>query len=418
MSSERIAIVGLGYVGLPLAVAFSKNFSVIGYDHDRYRIKELNNGFDRTLEVENKSDLDSVKFTNQLSQLKSCNVFIITVPTPINRFKEPDLSLLEKACQSVGSVLAKGAVIIFESTVYPGCTRDFCVPILERCSNLKLGIGFSVGFSPERINPGDKKHTLKNITKIISSSDNDGLMRIRKIYSKIIDAPIHEANSLEIAEAAKIIENTQRDLNIALMNEFSIILKRMNINSKEVIEAASTKWNFHNYSPGFVGGHCIGVDPYYLTYKAKDLGINPKVILSGRNMNDGMAKIVGKYFLKIIKQKKLRTDKILILGATFKENCPDIRNSKVLDLINFFNSRGIKPYLHDPFVDKRPWKNYKYFFKTCIKANERFDAIFLSVPHSKLIKNNKLVFQSNLSDHGIILDLKSALKESECIFRW
>ena len=334
----KLAVIGLGYVGLPLALEFSKKKKVIGFDINNTRINELNSGVDKNLEFKKKNLLSSkkIKFTNKIEHLRSANCFIITVPTPINNKKKPDLKPLLDASKMIGKIIKKGDIIIYESTVYPGCIEEVCVPELEKFSKLKFNLDFFCGYSPERINPGDKKHTISNIKKITSGSTKEIAKVIDALYNEIIKVGTHKTSSIRIAEAAKVIENTQRDLNIALINEFSILFKKLNINTDEVLNAAGSKWNFLPFKPGLVGGHCIGVDPYYLTYKAKKVNYNPKIILSGRKLNDNMGNYVALELIKKMKQKniKIKKSKILISGLTFKENCPDLRNSGVQKVIS------------------------------------------------------------------------------------
>ena len=334
---NKITVIGLGYVGLPLAIEFGKHFQTKGYDINSKRIQDLKKGIDSTLEVCKAQFRSSKKisFTNDINDIKDSNIYIVTVPTPVDDFKRPNLKPLEKSSRDVGSVLKKGDTVIYESTVYPGATEEFCVPILENESGLKLNKDFFCGYSPERINPGDKKHTLTNITKIVSGSNKKALKNINELYSKIIKAGIHKAPSIKVAEAAKVIENTQRDVNIALINELSMLFAKLNINSKDVFDAANTKWNFLDFRPGLVGGHCIGVDPYYLTHKAHEIGFYPEMILAGRRTNDLMSDyLVNKVFdLMIKKNIKISNARFLVMGLTFKEDCPDVRNTKVTDIV-------------------------------------------------------------------------------------
>ena len=415
-TTEKISIIGLGYVGLPLAVALSKSFKVLGFDVNQSRVSELNEGFDRTLEVARK-DLKNAKnltISSSHIDIAGSDIFIVTVPTPIDKKNNPDLTFLKLASQTIASSIKKGSIVIYESTVYPGCTEEICVPILEKFSNLSFNKDFSVGYSPERINPGDRNHAIGDVVKIVSASNKKSLNIIHNLYSKIIPAGLHKASSIKVAEAAKIIENTQRDINIALMNEFSLILKELQIDSKEVIEAAGTKWNFHKYSPGLVGGHCIGVDPYYLTYKAKKLGINPRVILSGRQVNDSMHKEVAKFLLKNSAGNK---NKILILGATFKENCPDTRNSRIENFISEINLQGIKPHVYDPFLNKRPdFQGQFNFLKKW--PSKKYDGVLLAVPHQSIISKKLADFLDLLNQNGILLDFKSVLPKHQKILRW
>ena len=336
MKTKKIALIGLGYVGLPLAIEFGKKFKVVGFDISKERIDLLKKNEDPNLEISKKEFSDSahLNFSHNIDDIKDCNIYIITVPTPIDKHKTPDLTALEKSSKTVGSVLKKGDIVIYESTVYPGATEEFCVPILEKQSGLKFNTDFYCGYSPERINPGDKKHKLIDIKKVTAGSTPEIALEVDELYNEIIVAGTHKAESIKVAEAAKVIENTQRDLNIALINELSIIFKKLNIDTEAVLKAAETKWNFNSFRPGLVGGHCIGVDPYYLTYKSKIAGYEPKIILAGRKLNDNMSTYVTKNILKILTKKKIKIKKakILIMGLSFKENCSDLRNSKILDV--------------------------------------------------------------------------------------
>src|SRR5579872_3108521 len=351
----RIGIVGLGYVGLPLAVEFGKHFETIGFDVKSARIAELKAGRDSTLEVSKAGLKEATRltYTTDLADLKRCQVFIVTVPTPIDGYKRPDLTPLERASDSVGKVLKVGDVIIYESTVYPGCTEEVCVPILERVSGLKFNRDFFVGYSPERINPGDKEHRLTTIKKVTSGSTPEVAEFVDQLYSRIIKAGTHRASSIRVAEAAKVIENTQRDVNIALINELALIFNRLGIDTEEVLNAAGTKWNFLPFRPGLVGGHCIGVDPYYLTHKAQEIGYNPEMILAGRRLNDNMSLYVAGEITKLMARKRIHVNgcRALVLGITFKENCPDIRNSKVVDVIRELQKFGAQVDVHDPWAD-------------------------------------------------------------------
>jgi UDP-N-acetyl-D-glucosamine/UDP-N-acetyl-D-galactosamine dehydrogenase len=352
--NRKIAVIGLGYVGLPMAVAFGKTHEIIGFDIKTRRIEELKAGIDVTLEV-NSSELKNacIQYTNQVADLKEANFFIIAVPTPVDAGNKPDLTPLIKASETVGKALKKGDIVVYESTVYPGATEEDCIPVLECISGLKFGPDFTVGYSPERINPGDKEHTFTKIKKIVSASDIATLKIVSNVYASVVTAGVFEASSIKVAEAAKVIENTQRDLNIALMNEIAVIFKKMNIDTNEVIEAAGSKWNFLKFRPGLVGGHCIGVDPYYLTHKAEKLGYIPEVILAGRRINDGMAKFIAQETIKKMLQNGVDVARstVTVMGVTFKEDCPDIRNSKVIDLINELKSVGITVQVSDDNVD-------------------------------------------------------------------
>src|SRR5262252_9036237 len=350
----RIGVVGLGYVGLPLAVEFGKHFETIGFDVNPQRVAQLRKGRDSTLEVspEELRAAQRLTFTTDLEQLRRCRVFVVTVPTPIDGYKRPDLSPLIRASESVEAVLGKGALVIYESTVYPGCTEEVCVPILERVSGLKFNKDFFAGYSPERINPGDKEHRLPTIRKITSGSTPEVAEFVDRLYRAIIRAGTHKATSLKVAEAAKVIENTQRDVNIALMNELSLIFRRLGIETLEVLQAAGTKWNFLPFRPGLVGGHCIGVDPYYLTHKAQEVGYHPEVILAGRRINDNMAKHVADETVKLMLRKGLPVlgGRVLVLGLTFKENCPDVRNSKVVDIVRTLQGYNVQVDVYDPWI--------------------------------------------------------------------
>ena len=419
----KIAIIGLGYVGLPLAVQFAKKYDVIGFDVNHKRISQLRKGLDKTNELSN-SDIinvsNSLTFTSNDSDLKFANFYVVTVPTPINQRKQPDLTSIKSASKMLGGVLKKGDFVVFESTVYPGVTRDICIPIIEKISKMSLNKDFYVGYSPERINPGDKKHKVSDIVKVVSGSNKFSLNIISKIYTSVITAGIHRASSIEVAEAAKVIENTQRDLNIALANELSIIFNKIGIDTKEVIEAASTKWNFSPYYPGLVGGHCIGVDPYYLTYKSKQVGHNPRVILSGRSLNDNMPRQIISSLTKALKlkDKPIVNSRILILGYTFKENCPDIRNTKVHDVIKILQKKNADITLFDPLINKSDLKDiFKNILITRLPKKSFFDAVLLCVPHDEFKKMGSKRIRSFLSTDGIFFDVKSLFKKNESDLR-
>jgi len=403
-----ICVIGLGYVGLPLAVSFAEAYKVIGFDINERRINELNSSFDNTYEVSKQEIINSqITFTNSEEDLKNIDIFIVTVPTPVTADKKPDLSMLTNASELVGKKLSQDNIVVFESTVFPGCTEEICIPILEKESGLLLNKNFGVGYSPERINPGDKAHSFKTISKVISASDNSFLDKIEEIYSKVINAEIFRAKSIKVAEASKIIENTQRDINIALMNEFSTILSKMNIRTKDVLDAASTKWNFINFEPGLVGGHCIGVDPYYLAFKADKLGIKPKVILAGRETNNMMPNFIIE---KVLSEKNLSSPEVLILGLTFKENCPDIRNSKSFDLIRELNLKGIKPHISDIYINASDLTNERIdadFIDNLEKHAGCFDILFFLVPHDEYIEKGYSFFKTLLKADGYFFDLKS-----------
>jgi len=381
----RIGVVGLGYVGLPLAVEFGKHFDTVGFDVKAERIAALKRGIDATLEA-SKAELRSstqLTFSTDLAELKRCRVFIITVPTPIDEYKRPDLTPLVRASESVGRALKKGAVVVYESTVYPGCTEEICVPILERESRLKFNQDFFAGYSPERINPGDKEHRLPSIRKITSGSTPEAAEFVDQLYRTIIKAGTYKASSIKVAEAAKVIENTQRDVNIALINELALIFNRLGIDTEEVLNAAGTKWNFLPFRPGLVGGHCIGVDPYYLTHKAQQIGYNPEMILAGRRLNDNMASYVAGQIVKQMTGKRILVNgaRVLVLGATFKENCPDIRNSKVFDVVSELTKYGAQVEMYDPWADSRECQHE--YGRRLVKSLQRarYDAVIIAVAH-------------------------------------
>ena len=357
LSDLKIAVIGLGYVGLPLAVEFGKKVPVVGFDIHTTRIEELKSGQDHTLEVSSDElkEATYLSYSSDLADLYSCNFFIVTVPTPIDEFKQPDLTPLIKASTSIGKVLKKGDIVVYESTVYPGATEETCIPVLEQVSNLKFNQDFFAGYSPERINPGDKLHRVTNILKITSGSTPEVADFIDQVYNLVIEAGTHKATSIKVAEAAKVIENTQRDVNIALINELAVIFNKMGIDTEAVLQAAGTKWNFLPFRPGLVGGHCIGVDPYYLTHKAQSIGYHPEIILAGRRLNDGMGAYVVTQLVKAMIKKKIQVEgaKILVLGLSFKENCPDIRNTKIIDIVNELTEYNIAADVYDPWVDAR-----------------------------------------------------------------
>lgn len=405
---EKIAVIGLGYVGLPIALEFARKFSVIGFDINAQRIEMLRNKIDPSNELEpHEFDNTDITFTHDLKVLGEARFFIVAVPTPIDEHNTPDLKPLLAASQSVGSVLKKGDYVVFESTVYPGCTEEDCVPVLEKLSGLKMNSDFYVGYSPERINPGDREHTLTKIKKVVSGSTPEALELISKVYGAIITAGIHNAPSIKVAEAAKIIENTQRDINIALMNELSLIFNLMGINTYEVLEAAGTKWNFLKFYPGLVGGHCIGVDPYYLTYKAQEIGYHSKVILSGRQINDSMGAYVAKETIKhlISTDKSLKRTNVLIMGATFKENVTDIRNSKVVDILNELRSFSINVDVVDPHASSEELE-HEYGFSLCEKPGNKYDAVIVAVSHKEYLNLDENYFNSISAEHGLLVDIK------------
>ena len=406
----KIAIIGLGYVGLPLALEFAKNRKVIGFDLKKKRIEELNSGIDKNFEF-NKEEIENTKnlnFTNNEEDLKYANCFIITVPTPINELKKPNLQPLLKASEMIGKIIKEGDLIIYESTVYPGCTEEVCVPILEKFSNLKFNQDFFCGYSPERINPGDKKHTISNIKKITSGSTPKILDLIDSLYNEIITAGTHKASSIKVAEAAKVIENTQRDINIALINELSMIFSKLNIDTKEVLDAAGSKWNFLPFKPGLVGGHCIGVDPYYLTYKAESVGHHPKIILAGREINDNMGSHVVSEMIKKMEEKKIniKNSKILIMGITFKENCSDIRNSGVKMVFERLNKYTDNIDLYDPWADREEIKKIYGINSQQTLDKGNYDGIIIAVAHKIFIEMGKIEILNLCKKNHIIYDLK------------
>jgi UDP-N-acetyl-D-galactosamine dehydrogenase len=417
--NKRIAIIGLGYVGLPLAVAFSEKYPVIGFDIAGWRIDELNRGYDRTLEVEEeelKKAIDrGIKFTNNLEDIKEANIYIVTVPTPIDKHKNPDLTPLKKASESIGKILKKGDIVIYESTVYPGCTEEVCVPILEKESGLKFNEDFFVGYSPERINPGDKNRTVTKILKVTSGSNPEIAKEIDNLYASVIEAGTYLAPSIKVAEAAKVIENAQRDVNISFMNELALIFDRLGIDTKEVLEAAGTKWNFLKFTPGLVGGHCIGVDPYYLTYKAQEVGYYPEVILSGRRINDNMGIFVANKLIKLMIKKghTIKGSKVLVLGITFKENCPDIRNSRVIDVVRELEEFGCDVDVYDPWADKEEVKReYGFELLKDIKEFKKYDGIVLAVAHKEFKDLEGDLKKAKEEKNIAVYDIKSFFDKS------
>ena len=411
--SNKIAVIGLGYVGLPLAHAFSSKYEVVGFDIAQWRIDELRSGVDRTLELSteqvNEAIANKMQFTNQLDEIADCNIYIVTVPTPIDKHKKPDLTPLIKASESIGKVLKKDDIVIYESTVYPGATEEECVPVLEKFSGLKFNEDFFCGYSPERINPGDKEHTVTKILKVTAGSTPEIGKKVDELYASIITAGTHLAPTIKVAEAAKVIENSQRDINIAFVNELSMIFNKLGIDTNAVLEAAGTKWNFLPFRPGLVGGHCIGVDPYYLTHKAQEVGYNPEIILAGRRLNDNMGIYVASQVIKLMikKGKKIEGSKVLVLGITFKENCPDIRNSRVIDVIRELQEFGCDVEVSDYWADKEEvQREYKLELKS--EPNiEDYDAVVLAVAHDDY-KNMKLD-----NKNQVIFDIKSILEKAD-----
>ena len=416
--SEKIAIIGLGYVGLPLAHAFSEKYDVVGFDINLERIEELDRCFDRTLELTESQIKDATSkgmiFTSDTNKIKSCNIYIVTVPTPIDSSNKPDLSPLIKSSQMIGAVLSEGDIVIYESTVYPGVTEEVCVPELEKVSSLKFNKDFFCGYSPERINPGDKEHTVTKILKVTSGSTAEIATVVDELYSSIIAAGTHKASSIKVAEASKVIENTQRDVNIALVNELSLIFNTMGIDTNEVIEAAATKWNFIKLKPGLVGGHCIGVDPYYLTYKAEELGYKPNLILGARQINNGMGKYIAEQTIKqmISKDKKIKNSNILVLGVTFKEDCPDMRNTKVVDIIEELKSYGCNIDVYDPWVDPNEKKQYYNhgIIQNPFESSKKYDSIIVAVAHKQFKKLTMEDYSSISNDEIVTIDIKGIVE--------
>ena len=409
-----LGIIGLGYVGLPLAVEFGKQYKVIGFDINGKRIKELREGKDRTLEVSTKelAEAENLSFTTELDELKKAEIYIVTVPTPVDDFKIPDLTPVIKASETAGKVIKAGDIVVYESTVYPGCTEEDCVPVIEKFSGLKFNKDFYCGYSPERINPGDKEHRVSNIKKIVSGSTPEVAQALNKLYRSIIVAGTHLAPSIKVAEAAKVIENAQRDINIAFVNELAKLFNLMNIDTLDVLEAAGTKWNFLPFRPGLVGGHCIGVDPYYLTHKAVKVGYNPEIILAGRRINDQMGAFVANQLVKlmIMKEHKINNSRVLVLGITFKENCPDIRNSKVIDIINELRSFGCSVDVYDPWAEKEEVKHEYGFDILCSEEeleDKKYEGVILAVAHNQF---KELDFASFREKGAVIYDVKGILE--------
>jgi len=405
---KKLAVIGLGYVGLPIALEFAKRLSVIGFDINPERIALMKQSIDPSQELGKEAFAGcDIVFTNSLDVLREANFFIVAVPTPVDDHNVPDLVPVQKASQTIGSAIKKGDYVVFESTVYPGCTEEDCLPIIEKLSGLKNKVDFKLGYSPERINPGDKKHTLANVVKVVAGCDAESLEQIALVYELVVKAGVHRASCIKVAEAAKIIENTQRDLNIALMNELSIIFDMMNINTYEVLEAAGTKWNFLRFQPGLVGGHCIGVDPYYLTYKARKLGYGSQVILAGRNINDDMASYVARKIIQHIIRYNgdVKSSRVLIKGATFKENVSDIRNSKVADMVKELKSFYINVEVEDPYADSDQL-NHEYGFGLSEKLSNEYDAVVIAVPHEPYLCLEESYFTNITKPHGLIADLK------------
>jgi len=414
---DKIAIIGLGYVGLPLAHAFSEKYEVIGFDINQNRIDELNQGHDRTLELTGSQVQEMKKnsmFTSALNEIAHCNIFIVTVPTPIDEHNRPDLTPLVKSSESIGKVLKKGDIVIYESTVYPGVTEDVCVPTLEKMSGLIFNQDFFAGYSPERINPGDKEHTVKKILKVTAGSTPDIADKVDALYASVITAGTHKCSSIKVAEASKVIENTQRDVNIALINELALIFDTMNIDTNEVVDAAATKWNFIKLSPGLVGGHCIGVDPYYLTYKAEELGYKPNLILGARQINNGMGKYIAEQTIKemIKHDKKIKNANILVLGVTFKEDCPDMRNTKVVDIIEELKSYECQVDVYDPWVDpNEPKQHYKHgLISNPFASEKKYDTIIIAVAHQQFKALSRKEYEAICHQNAVLIDVKGIIE--------
>ncbi len=409
---KKVAVIGLGYVGLPVALEMAKKVSVIGFDINADRIALMQQGIDPSKELDKDAfEGCDITFTNNLDVLREANFFIVAVPTPVYANNVPDLTAVKKASETVGKVLKKGDYVVFESTVYPGCTEDDCLPVMESISGLKMGIDFKLGYSPERINPGDKQHTLTNVIKVVAGCDDESLQVIADVYCLVVKAGVHKATSIKVAEACKIIENTQRDMNIALMNELSQIFDRIGINTYEVLEAAGTKWNFLKFSPGLVGGHCIGVDPYYLTYKANDLGYTSRLINAARFINDGMGRYVGEKAIQhiIAHVDKVKESKVLVMGSTFKEDVSDIRNSKVADIIAHIKSHFINVDVIDPHASSTELHE-EYGYELCDSIADDYDVIIVAVAHKEYLKKDASYFNSITKQHGLIIDLKGILR--------
>ncbi len=409
---KKLAVIGLGYVGLPIALEFAKKIKVIGFDINADRVKMMQNKIDPSKELDSFAfEGCDIEFTNDLDVLREANFFIVAVPTPVDENNVPDLIPVIRASQTIGKVIKKGDYVVYESTVYPGCTEEDCVPVIEKLSGLKMTEDYMIGYSPERINPGDKEHTITTIVKVVSGCCKESLEEIAKVYELVVKAGVHRASSIKVAEAAKIIENTQRDLNIALMNELSIIFDKMNINTFEVLEAAGTKWNFLKFQPGLVGGHCIGVDPYYLTYKSKKLGYDSQVILAGRTINDGMAGHVAKKVLQHIIQHNgnIKDAKVLVMGATFKENVSDIRNSKVADVVRELKSYSLNVDIIDPHASSEE-VNHEYGFELTPEKGTDYDAVIVAVPHAQYKDLDDAFFASVTKPAALIFDLKGSYR--------
>ncbi|ART81790.1 Vi polysaccharide biosynthesis protein VipA/TviB [Oceanisphaera profunda] len=421
LDTLKVAVIGLGYVGLPLAVEFGKKRSVVGFDINQPRIDALKDGHDSTLEVSDAelAEAAQLTYTSDINDLKNCNVYIVTVPTPINEHKQPDLTPLIKASETIGQVLSKGDIVIYESTVYPGATEDDCVPVLERVSGLKFNQDFYAGYSPERINPGDKEHRVTNIKKVTAGSTPEVADLVDDLYNEIITVGTHKATSIKVAEAAKVIENTQRDVNIALINELAIIFNKLDIDTEAVLEAAGTKWNFLPFRPGLVGGHCIGVDPYYLTHKAQSIGYQPEIILSGRRLNDSMGEYVVGQLVKAMLKKRIHVQgaRVLIMGLTFKENCPDLRNTRVVDIVKELGEYGIQVDVYDPWVNPKE-AQHEYGITPVVELeHSAYDAMVLAVSHNEFKEMGVNTIRALGKPEHILYDLKYLLSAEESDLR-
>ncbi|KWQ04192.1 Vi polysaccharide biosynthesis protein VipA/TviB [Acinetobacter harbinensis] len=421
LSDLKIAIIGLGYVGLPLAVEFGKQVPVIGFDIHQKRIDELKSGQDHTLEVspEELKQASKLSYSADLAELKDCNFFIVTVPTPIDDFKQPDLTPLIKASTSIGQVLKKGDVVVYESTVYPGATEEVCIPVLERQSGLKFNQDFFAGYSPERINPGDKLHRVTNILKITSGSTPEIADFVDQVYNLVIEAGTHQAPSIKVAEAAKVIENTQRDVNIALINELALIFNKLGIDTEDVLKAAGTKWNFLPFRPGLVGGHCIGVDPYYLTHKAQSVGLHPEIILAARRLNDRMGEYIATQLIKEMVKKRIQVvgSKILVMGLSFKENCPDIRNTKIIDMVKALKEYDLDLDIYDPWVDSKEVEREYGLAPVSELVPNTYDAIILAVAHDQFKEMSPQQFHGLGKINHVLVDLKYVLGKDDSDLR-
>jgi len=414
MNNPKICLIGLGYVGLPLAVAFAEKFQVVGFDVNPLRIQELEDGHDRTLEIEDdllNSVKSNISYASDIQDTRDCNIYIVTVPTPIDKSNRPDLTPLVESSKTIGSVLNQDDIVIYESTVYPGVTEDICVPELEKSSGMTFNKDFYCGYSPERINPGDKEHTVKKILKVTAGSTPEIAKQVDDLYKQVITAGTHMASSIRVAEASKVIENTQRDVNIALINELALIFDQMDIDTNEVLEAASTKWNFIKLTPGLVGGHCIGIDPYYLTFKAEEVGYKPDLILTARQINNGMSKYIADQIIKeMIKVgKTIKGSDVLVLGVSFKEDCPDMRNTKVVDIIEELKDLGVNVDVYDPWVDhKEECKWYKHgIIENPLELDKRYDAIVVAVGHKQFKAYSKEDYKRLSNGENVILDIKN-----------